>query len=89
MSRLSAAQCFNARPDSSGRDRVLGDGDGLFLRIRPHGTRTWLIDYLFEGSRRKVTIGILDKQGAPGDSISAWLDNGRLSLAQARAIAGQ
>ena len=45
------------------------------------------IEYLFNGARRKATIGILDKQGAEGESISGWLDNGRLSLAQARAIA--
>ncbi|MGH8635877.1 MAG: Arm DNA-binding domain-containing protein [Burkholderiales bacterium] len=87
MGRLSAVECFNAKPDRKGRDRMLGDGDGLFLRIRAHGTRTWVIEYLFEGARRKFTIGILDKLGAAGESISSWLDNGRLSLAQARAIA--
>jgi hypothetical protein len=48
-----------------------------------------VIAYLFEGTRRRFTIGILDKQGAAGESISSWLDNGRLTLAQARAIAGQ
>lgn len=68
---------------------MLGDGDGLYPRIRPDGTRTWLSEYLFARRRRKYTIGILDKDGAGGESISSWLDNGRLSLAQARAIAGQ
>ena len=68
---------------------MLGDGDGLFLRVRAHGTRTWMIEYLFEGARRKYTIGVLDKVGATGESISSWLDHGRLTLAQARAIAGQ
>ncbi|MCC6531278.1 MAG: hypothetical protein IT531_01900 [Burkholderiales bacterium] len=48
-----------------------------------------MIEHLFEGARRKFTIGILDKLGAAGESISSWLDNGRLTLAQARAIAGQ
>jgi len=89
MGKLSAAACFNAKPDRSGRDVFLGDGDGLSLRIRGNGTRTWVIEYLFEGTRRRFTIGILDKQGAAGESISSWLDNGRLTLAQARAIAGQ
>ena len=68
---------------------MLGDGDGLFLRVRAHGTRTWMIEYLFEGARRKYTIGVLDKVGATGESISSWLDHGRLTHAQARAIAGQ
>jgi hypothetical protein len=84
MGRLSAVECFNAKPGRKGRDRMLGDGDGLFLRIRAHGTRTWVIEYLFEGARRKFTIGILDRLGAAGESISSWLDNGRLTLAQAR-----
>ncbi|MGH8663116.1 MAG: Arm DNA-binding domain-containing protein [Burkholderiales bacterium] len=69
MGRLSAVECFNAKPDRKGRDRMLGDGDGLFLRIRAHGTRTWVIEYLFEGARRKFTIGILDKLGAGGEYI--------------------
>lgn len=89
MGRLSAIECFTTKPDRTGIDRLLGDGGGLFLRIRTHGTRTWMIEYVFEGKRRRFTIGILDKQGAAGESISSWLDNGRLSLAQARAIAGQ
>ena len=64
MSKLSATACFNTKPDRTSRDRILGDGDGLFLRTRPKGTRTWLIEYLFEGVRRKYTIGVLDKAGA-------------------------
>jgi integrase len=89
VSKLSAAQCLNARPTANGGDRFLGDGDGLFLPVRQSGTRTWLIEYVVNGVRRKVTIGAFDKQGALGESTSGWLDDGRLSLAQARAIAGQ
>jgi hypothetical protein len=44
MDRLSPVECFNAKPGRKGRDRMLGDGDGLFLRIRAQGTRTWAID---------------------------------------------
>lgn len=89
MSRLSARACENVKPDQSGKDRLLGDGDGLFLRVRPQGTKTWVVEYEFEARRRKYTIGIFDRNGAPGESITTWLANGRLSLAQARAIAGQ
>jgi integrase len=87
--KLCAVTSFNARPDRSVLDRLLVDGDGLSLRIRANGTRTWMIDDLFEGKGRRFTIGILDKQRAAGERISSWLENGRLSLAQARAIAGQ
>ena len=67
---------------------MLGDGDGLFLRIRPNGTKTWLVEHVFRARRRKYTFGVFDEAGAGGDSVTAWLTDGRLSLAQARAIAG-
>lgn len=87
MGKLAAVTCESAKPDK-GRDRLLGDGDGLFLRVRPHGTKTWLIEYEFSGRRTKYTIGVYGREGAPGDSIPDWLRHGRLSLTQARAIAG-
>lgn len=87
MGKLAAVTCESAKPDK-GRDRLLGDGNGLFLRVRPHGTKTWLVEYEFNGSRTKYTIGVYDREGAPGDSIPEWLRHGRLSLTQARAIAG-
>src|ERR1019366_5061040 len=54
-----------------------------------HGTKTWVVEYEFHGRRRKYTIGVFDPKGGPGESITAWLEHGRLSLSQARAIAGQ
>jgi integrase len=88
MSTLTARACEGAKPHSD-RDRLLGDGDGLFLRIRPHGTKTWVVEYEFRGIRRKPTIGVFSPAGALGESITDWLDYGRLSLAQARSIAAQ
>lgn len=76
------------RQAGKGRDRLLGDGDGLFLRICPQGTKTWLIEYEFGSKRRKYTIGAYSREGAPGESLPEWLRHGRLSLSQARAIAG-
>lgn len=87
MGKLAAVSCESSKPDKI-RDRMLGDGDGLFLRVRPHGTKTWLIEYVFNGVRTKYTIGAYDKEGASGKSITEWLRYGRLSLTQARAIAG-
>jgi integrase len=89
MGKLAAKNCETAKPNKFKRDRLLGDGDGLFLRIRPHGTKTWLIEYEFDGVRRKYTIGVFDPGGAPGESITMWLEHGRLSLAQARSIANK
>lgn len=87
MGKLTAVTCETAKPDPK-RDRLLGDGDGLFLRIRPHGTKTWVIEYEFQGSRTKYTIGGYSRKGAPGESIPDWLRHGQQSLTQARSIAG-
>lgn len=87
MGKTASAVYENAKPDPS-RDRLIGDGDGLFLRVRPHGTKTWVIEYEFQGRRTKYTIGGYSKGGAPGESVSAWLRHGQLSLTQARSIAG-
>src|SRR5450631_2413387 len=85
MDRLTAKTCETSKP-LRGRE-LLNDGDGLNLRIRFNGTKTWVIEYEFKGRRRKSTIGAYDRVGASGESITAWLGHGRLTLAQARAIA--
>ena len=82
MAKLEPLECKSAKPEI-GRDRLLGDGDGLFHRIRPHGTKTWLIEYEFKGVRRKYTVGLYVSKGAEGTNYEAWLRHGRLSLAQA------
>ena len=85
--KLSATACETVKANPL-RDRLLGDGDGLFLRVRPHGTKTWVIEYEFEGRRTKYTIGGYSRNGALGESIPDWLRNGQQSLTQARSIAG-
>ncbi len=87
MGKLAAVTCETAKPDLK-RDRLLGDGDGLFLRVRPHGTKTWVIEYEHLGKRTKYTIGGYARDGAPGNSIPEWLRHGQQSLTQARSIAG-
>lgn len=87
MGKLAAVTFETSKPNKA-RDRLLGDGDELFLRMRTHGTKIWLIEYQFRGVRRKYTIGAYDTAGSPGESISDWLRYGRLSLTQARSTAG-
>lgn len=87
MGKLSAVTCETVKPDPK-RDRLLGDGDGLYLRVRPHGTKTWVVEYELQGRRTKYTIGAYFRDGAPGESIPEWLRYGQLSLTQARSIAG-
>lgn len=88
MGKTASATYDKAKPDPE-RDRMIGDGDGLYMRIRPHGAKTWVVEYQFMGRRTKYTIGQYDRNGAPGDSLEDWLRHGRQSLTQARAIAGE
>jgi integrase len=85
--KLSSTTCETVKANPI-RDRLIGDGDSLYLRVRPHGTKTWVIEYEFQGRRTKYTIGGYSRDGAPGDSITDWLRHGQQSLTQARAIAG-
>lgn len=57
MGKLAADICESAKPDM-GRDRLLGDGDGLLLRVRQLGTTTWIIGCEFNAERTKYTIGV-------------------------------
>jgi Arm DNA-binding domain len=88
MGKLTAISCETSKPKKD-RDKLIGDGDGLFLRIRPDGTKAWVVEYEFKGEGRKHTIGSYDPNGAPGASIEQWLRHRRLSLTQARTIAGE
>jgi hypothetical protein len=88
MGRSASATFEKARPDPE-RDRLIGDGNSLALRIRPNGTKTWIIEYLHQGQRTKTTIGVYSLGGHPDPNagIEAWLRYGQLSLTQARTIA--
>lgn len=86
MGQTASAVYEKAKPDPNG-DRLLGDGNGLFLRIRPHGTKTWVIEYELKGRRTKYTIGGYLRDGAPGETNADCLRYGQQSVAQARAIA--
>src|SRR2546430_10570953 len=86
MPKLTDAKCKTTKvnPDS---DVLLGDGNGLCLRIRPGGTRVWMIDYLVRGKRRKINIGNYDPRGSKSETVDGLLSGGSLSLAQARFVA--
>lgn len=42
------------------KEYLLSDGNGLFLRVRPDGTKSWLLIYTFSGKRRKLGLGGFD-----------------------------
>lgn len=66
MSTLFATTVANARPRD--RDYKLSDGGGLYLLVRPNGTKLWRLNYRFFDKHRTLSFG-------------AWPD---VSLADAR-----
>lgn len=52
---LTDRECRNEKPKE--KEHLLADGEGLFLRIRPNGSKDWLFIYTFAGKRRKMGLG--------------------------------
>ena len=73
---LTDLQCRKAKPKE--KDYALTDGDGLSLKIRATGGKSWLGDFLRQGARHKLTYGRYPE-------IS--LDHARRLHAAARALA--
>ena len=84
MGKLTAIGVRNARP---GRH---GDGDGLFLVVKPSGARSWVLRVQADGTRRDVGLGAADMNRSSvkidqPDPISIPLLHRRLlTLAEAR-----
>jgi len=74
--KLTAATCNAARLGEGERERMIGDGDGLHLYVRP-SSKSWLFVFTFDGKRRKMALG-------PFPSIT--LANARERAAEARAL---
>ena len=55
LNRLTERRCASATSDS-GETRLF-DGGGLYLAVRPTGSKSWKYKYRFAGRERKLTIG--------------------------------
>ncbi len=88
MAKLTDRVCAATKSNPSA-NIVLGDGDGLSLRIRPGGARVWIIDYVPLGPRRNITIRNYHPKGGNSQDLNSLIDGGFLSLAQARLIAAE
>src|SRR5678815_2006036 len=71
MPRLTAIKIDNTK--AAEQDVLLADGGNLFLRVRPSGSRGWIVRIKRNGKRRVHTLG-------------AWPD---VSIKQARAKAAK
>jgi integrase len=82
MPRLSVVAVRNARHDPAKGDRAIriGDGDGLYLQIKPAGTKSWLFRYTLRGRAREMGLG-------PVATTPAEERAGGVTLAAARDLA--
>jgi hypothetical protein len=71
--KLNALQVENFKPED--RDYRAADGGGLYLLVRPNGSKLWRYDYRLGKTRRTLSIGEYDRLG---DGVAYF------SLAQAR-----
>jgi Arm DNA-binding domain len=58
---LTAITITNLRPKAA--DYRVADGDGLYLLVRPNGSKLWRYDYRLSDVRRTLSIGEYDKGG--------------------------
>lgn len=61
MGKLNAKAVEKAAPGD--KEYKLHDGDGLFLRVRPSGAKSWLFSYRLPGDKSSIRMTI----GAPTD----------------------
>ncbi|ATG89290.1 tyrosine-type recombinase/integrase [Methylomonas koyamae] len=40
------------------KDKRLNDGDGLYLLVKPNGSKWWRFDYSFEDKRKTLSVGV-------------------------------
>lgn len=59
MSKYKLTQLEISRAKPKAKEYLLGDGGGLYLRVRPAGEKDWLFKYSFAGKRCKIGLGSL------------------------------
>ena len=53
---LTDAEIRNTKP--SDKEQYLFDNDGLYIQIRPNGSRWWRFKYRFEGKPKLLSLGV-------------------------------
>jgi hypothetical protein len=72
--------CGKSRPRE--KEYSLADGSGLFLRVHPNGTRSWLFNYFKPFTRARSNIGL-------GQYPAVGLASARLCRAEYQALLAQ
>ena len=56
MHKLAAKAASNAKPET--KTYNLSDGGGLYLLVKPNGTKAWRFNYRFNGKQKTLAIGV-------------------------------
>ena len=56
--KLTGTKVAEAKP--ANRERKLSDGGGLYLLVKPNGTKAWRYKYRFNG--RELTLAVVQSQ---------------------------
>jgi integrase len=84
---LTDLQVRNAKPNE--RIYKLFDGKGLFLLVKPNGSKLWRLAYWFKGKQNTLALGIYPEVPLAGSYTTVkgeqeWIDGARELAAQAR-----
>ncbi len=89
---LTDAKIKNAKP----RPKVykLFDGGGLFILVKPNGSKLWRLAYRHEGKQSVIALGAYPDISLAGQTVAMnggekWIDGARELAAQARRLLGQ
>ena len=87
MPKLTALAVKNAKTGKH------GDGEGLYLMVKPSGAKSWVLRIQADGKRRDIGLGTVETSPKIGDSglevTIPILQRKVLSLAEARQKAGR
>ncbi|ANW23718.1 hypothetical protein BA953_05505 [Vibrio coralliilyticus] len=54
--RLSDKEIKSAKPKE--KEYILSDGDGLRLRVKPNGSKLWLLNYTHPIKRKRINLSL-------------------------------
>lgn len=56
MHKLAAKAASNAEPET--KAYKLSDGGGLYVLVKPNGTKAWRFNYRFTGKQKTLAVGV-------------------------------
>ncbi len=78
--RLSDKEIKSAKPKE--KEYILSDGDGLRLRVKPNGSKLWLLNYMHPTKKKRTNLSL-------GKYPDLSLANARKALQEARELLAQ